>query len=129
ANSRSSPRSCAARGCRHQSPSLPASSSPAEAPEGEGDAQRRLQPAPCSPQRPTGSLSPAATPGLLAAACCTCSMTARSAGPNPSPAAMPALHIPGRPRRLHFRLQNTHSPPPPPLLTSPKYDTWKTKQC
>lgn len=36
------------------------------------------------------------TCGLRAAACCTRSVTARSAGPSPSPAAMPALHIPGR---------------------------------
>lgn len=50
--------------------------------------------------------------GLRAAACCTCSVTARSAGPSPSPAAMPALHIPGR-RRADFRHTHTALRPHP----------------
>uniref|UniRef100_A0A8C3RGT9 Uncharacterized protein n=1 Tax=Cyanoderma ruficeps TaxID=181631 RepID=A0A8C3RGT9_9PASS len=48
------------------------------------------------------------TCGRRAAACCTCSVTARSAGPSPSPAAMPALHIPARPPPLP---PHTRSPP------------------
>uniref|UniRef100_A0A8U7NBF0 Uncharacterized protein n=1 Tax=Corvus moneduloides TaxID=1196302 RepID=A0A8U7NBF0_CORMO len=59
------------------------------------------------------------TCGRRAAACCTCSVTARSAGPSPSPAAMPALHIPARPRPLPPHTRPAPAPPPIRSLRRP----------
>uniref|UniRef100_A0A8C6ZKE2 Uncharacterized protein n=1 Tax=Nothoprocta perdicaria TaxID=30464 RepID=A0A8C6ZKE2_NOTPE len=71
-------------------------------------------PGPCPPR-----LATPLTCGLRPTACCTRSVTARSAGPSPSLAAMPTLHIPGRPpppSATHTRpfsfLSLLPSPPP-----------------
>uniref|UniRef100_A0A8C5IJ64 Uncharacterized protein n=1 Tax=Junco hyemalis TaxID=40217 RepID=A0A8C5IJ64_JUNHY len=68
------------------------------------------------PQRPRPAcpaglspVFPGLTCGRRAAACCTCSVTARSAGPSPSPAAMPALHIPPALTEMGFLLPPSSS--------------------
>uniref|UniRef100_A0A8B9P1F9 Uncharacterized protein n=1 Tax=Apteryx owenii TaxID=8824 RepID=A0A8B9P1F9_APTOW len=112
ANSRSSPRSCAARGCRPLSPSPPASSSPAGSTRRSGRDPPPLREGACLPR------AAPLTCGLRAAACCTRSVTARSAGPSPCPAAMPALHIP---RQAPAAFRHTRAPlrfPPPPRMVT-----------